>query len=177
MHIIKFFKENSKILTSFIVYQLGIDIFAAIVSFSSMKISQNLFLGSGIFCIFFYLFLVFTAANDEGARDSIRISSGRLSPMPLKGLWLGLAANSLNILLGIIVVITHYAGGKDIADAFKIITYFVQFIYGAVLTALEVNANPYFYLLIPIPAILVSCIFYYIGMRGILIIPEKKRKN
>ena len=176
MHIGKFIKENSKLISSLIVFQLGIDIFSAIVSLTTYSISEDFFLYSGIFSILFYLFLILTATNDEGAKDSVRISSGRISPMPLKGLYIALAANSLNILFAVIIIITHYAKLTQICDIFRVIAYFLQGMYGSIIT-LYAGANPFFYLIIPIPAIIVSGIFYYIGMKGKLLIPEKKRKN
>ena len=103
MPIVKFFKENSRIITSLISFQLGIDVFSAIVSLSTYKLSEKIFLYSGIFCVIFYLFLILTATNDEGAKDSVRISSGRTAPMPLKGLYISLIANSLNLLFAVII--------------------------------------------------------------------------
>lgn len=176
MPIVKFFKENSRIITSLISFQLGIDVFSAIVSLSTYNISEKVFLYSGIFCIVFYLFLILTATNDEGAKDSVRIASGRVAPMPLKGLFISLYANSVNLLFAVIIIIAHFAGAIQVRDAFKIIAYFLQGMYGPFLT-LFAGMNPFFYLLIPIPAIIVSTLFYYIGMRGVLLIPEKKRKN
>ena len=77
----KFFKQFSYDITKLFIYQVGMTVFGLILTFATIMSrngSRNTFtLIAGIFSACFYLYLVYAAVWDIGARDKIRIEAGR----------------------------------------------------------------------------------------------------
>ncbi len=170
----KFFsliKENSRIITSMIANQVGMTIFGLILSMATSG-NDTIFLISSLFAVALYMYLLYTLAWDTGAKDGIRISGGRMEPMPLKGLYLSLAANAVNIILGIAVVATAFPSDSEmvinIHNISKLISMFIQGMYGGIRWYFMPN-NPIFYILMPIPAIVICTLGYIMGTKEISI--------
>jgi hypothetical protein len=100
----RFFKDNLSIIIKLLVNQLGITIFSyflytAASAFANAEtkagewsIVNTIHVFVSIFSFLFYFVLVYYAMWEIGAKDKIRIDGGRLEPMPLKGLLLGVYA-------------------------------------------------------------------------------------
>lgn len=116
----RFLKDNSNTIVKMIVNQIGMLMFGIVLSLAT---SQNdvLMLCASIFSVCFYMVLLYTMSWDCGSNEKIKIDSHRLSYMPLKGLFMSLYANTLNILLGIAAIVGYYgASGYTIPDASKV---------------------------------------------------------
>ncbi len=108
-----FFKKNSYDMVRMVITQLGISVFALIMSFAFM--ATNIEKGSfwyivgnvaiSIFSTGFYYVLLYMSAWDWGAKDKIRIDAGRLSRNNCKVLLMGLIANAGNILIAWFAII------------------------------------------------------------------------
>ncbi len=167
------------------LYQFGLTLFGLVVSMATYSESNPrspLFLGAGIFSAIFYLYLIYTLVYELGQKDGIRIEAGKRKYKPLTGFWLALAANSLNILLGILSFI-----GKTVFDisgalwagqlygVVNAIAKFVQGMYVAILT-LIMDAS-YANLLTPIPGIIVCTLAYILGVKYCHGIKKPKKKE
>ena len=108
-----FFKKNSYDMVRMVITQLGISVFALIMSFAFM--ATNVEKGSfwyivgnvaiSIFSTGFYYVLLYMSAWDWGAKDKIRIDAGKLSRNNCKVLLMGLIANAGNILIACFAII------------------------------------------------------------------------
>ena len=108
-----FFKKNSYDMVRMVITQLGISVFALIMSFAFMatNVEKGSFwyiVGSVAISIFstgFYYVLLYMSAWDWGAKDKIRIDAGKLSRNNCKVLLMGLIANAGNILIALFAII------------------------------------------------------------------------
>lgn len=155
------------------LYQFGMTLFGLVVSmatFSKSNPTSPLFLGAGVFSALFYLYLIYMLVYELGQKDGIRIEAGKREYKPLTGFLLALAANSLNILLGVISFI-----GKTVFDingalwaeqlygVANTIAKFIQGMYVAVLT--PIKDVSFANLLTPIPALIVCTLAYILGVK------------
>lgn len=155
------------------LYQFGMTLFGLVVSMATRDPENPrspLFLCAGVFSALFYLYLVYSLVYELGQKDGIKIEAGKKEYKPLTGFWLALAANGLNILLGILSFI-----GKIIYDingamwagqlygVANAIAKFIQGMYVALMTLLmDVSfAN----LLTPIPGLIVCTVGYILGVK------------
>ncbi|MBQ8743228.1 MAG: hypothetical protein IJZ03_07650 [Clostridia bacterium] len=164
------------------LYQFGMTLFGLVVAMATRS-PKALFIACGIFSALFYLYLIYSLVYELGQKDGLRIEAGRRTYKPLTGFWLALAANSLNILLGILSFI-----GKTVFDAngaawaenlygiANAAAKFIQGMYVALLT-LIMDAS-YANLLTPIPGIIVCTVAYILGVKychGVRPPKEEKR--
>ena len=100
----KFLKENSYNIVKMLLNQLGIGILALVMTMATHQNDQLYFLTS-IFCIIFYLYLLYTMTYELGEKDKPAIDAGRKPFDKLKGLKISLAANAINIICGVMIAI------------------------------------------------------------------------
>lgn len=104
---LKFFKENLDNTLKLFVNQIAMTIFGLLLSAATFS-HKTLLLVTGILSALFYLYLLYTTAWDIGARDKIKVDGGRMKSMPLKGLYLALCANIINIVLAIVSTVCYF---------------------------------------------------------------------
>ena len=161
--------------------QIAMTVFSTMLSstFSSMK-KEGLVLASSIFSILFYLMLLYTVGWDIGARDKIRIDGGRMKPMPMKGFLIALGANTLNILLALLIGIgvmidTEWSNGMAVIC--NAIARLIEGMYLGVISILErtlfekpgVNISGvwWWFLIIVIPSLFTGWLSYFMGTRDL----------
>ena len=164
------------------LYQFGLTLFGLVVTMATRS-HKGLFIGSGVFSALFHLYLIYNLVYELGQKDGIRIEAGKREYKPLTGLWLALAANTLNILLGILVFVggtVFDANGSAVAgqihDVARVIAVFTQGMYNAAFNPI-IDQN-YVYLLTPIPGLIVCALAYILGVKfchGIL--PPKEKED
>ena len=103
----KFFKENSYNILKMLLNQLGIGILALVMTMATHQNDQLYFLTS-IFCIIFYLYLLYTMTYDLGEKDKPAIDAGRKPFDRFKGLKISLFANAINILCGVMIFVFSF---------------------------------------------------------------------
>ncbi len=103
----KFIKDNSYDIVKMGLNQLGIAMLAIIMTMATHQ-NDALFVITSILCIIFYLYLLYTMTYDIGQKDKPRLDGGRMEFKPLRGLWLAICANSVNILCGIMVAVFSF---------------------------------------------------------------------
>ena len=191
----KFLKENSYDIVRLYINQIGITIFSLLLYFSvvDLKNATTLMAIVSIFATLFLMALIYTASWEWGAKDKIRVDSGKVEPFKAKGALLGLYANSLNILFGAISVICAAIclGGGDalrsVEQIFTIIMTFTNAMYIGILelafSSLSSNEALYAFLkalgffLMPMLTVLATHVGYTFGSKNIRIIAIKKAKK
>ena len=181
---IKLLKENSYNIIRFFIFQVGITIFSLMLYFSVSVVDDamkpKIQLGISIFSIFFYLFLIYTASWEYGAKDKIRIDGGRMTKTPMKGAIMLIAANLLNFILALsctLLMGIYLSGGPEaLYTAFSIINMIMRLVasmYIGVINAVFQNIegdNLQFlfesigYFVIPFISVLTSHIAYTLGL-------------
>jgi hypothetical protein len=127
---------------------------------------------TSVFAILFYLFLIYIAAWEIGYKDKVSVSVGKKSYNPWKGALISLCANSVNFLFAIGITITRLSGAaKTLGAICQFCAGTAEGMYTGVLMN-EVGGTPlnnfwFMYFLIPLPAILVSGVAYYLGLKDV----------
>ena len=190
----KFIKENSYDIVKLIVNQVGITIFSLVLLFTAQganlpAIFKPLF---SVFSTLFYFALLYTVSWEFGAKDKIRIDSGRYNASKGKGLLLGLVANAFNILLGIISVVSMIihmmTNAQWLADMFGIANLIMRFLLAmyvgiiqSLTSALAGNVDflveSILYLVFPLVAAGVVGFGYFMGAKDLRIFSSSVKNN
>lgn len=190
----KFIKENSYDIVKLIVNQVGITIFSLVLLFTAQganlpAIFKPLF---SVFSTLFYFALLYTVSWEFGAKDKIRIDSGRYNASKGKGLLLGLVANAFNILLGIISVVSMIihmmTNAQWLADMFGIANLIMRFLLAmyvgiiqSLTSALAGNVDflveSILYLVFPLVAVGVVGFGYFMGAKDLRIFSSSVKNN
>ncbi len=125
----QFIKNNSYNIGRHIITQVGLLIFANVLSvaastFSKVQgaayASENAFnpllLGVSIFSVLFYMFLLYTMMWEQGAKDIIRIEAGRMKKDKLLGAKISFFANIPNLILWGLMLIGFVFGFTALAS-------------------------------------------------------------
>lgn len=193
----KFLKENSYDVVKLGINQIGIAIFSMVLYTAvgilddaalTMKIKVLL----SIFATLFYFVLLYTAVWDMGAKDKLRIDSGKLERKASKGALLALFANIFNIILAAFATLTIglYMLGKGDAwiSIFNVVNIILRLICSmylgllqGVFASFEADVNLYFllqsagYIVMPAFAILVTHFGYVMGLNEKKIFSQTKK--
>ncbi len=194
-----FFRDGFDTITKLLVTQLGMTMFGTMLVFSAYAVPgsvkrvdgkitgfNTLFLGVSVVAILLYLFILYTHIWDKGAKDRIKVDGGRMKKQVLKGLYLSLVANSLNIILGLVMCCTYYFfdfNGSPTLLTYQIygsansIARIIQGMYSGLILYISPTVKetpPYLFLLIVLPAVLVTSIGYYRGFNNQRLFKAKK---
>lgn len=184
---VKLIKENSNDIVKLLINQVGIAIFSLVLYTAVSAIEDEALVGRitvivSVFATLFYFALIYTAAWDFGARDKIRINSGKLERTRARGAFISLIANIPNFLLALLAVISmllFISGGSNAANsvfsAINLLVYFTNtMFFGAIqgiFAFLKNDADIYFlcqsvgYFVAPIFTVLVTHLGYELGLR------------
>ena len=105
MKLLNFIKTNSYDIFKMILNQVGISIFALIMTFATHQ-NNKLFIACGIIAVCVYLYLLYTMTYEIASKDKPAVDGGRKKPQYTKGFLISLCANALNIILCIALVIS-----------------------------------------------------------------------
>mgnify|MGYP004673530491 CR=1 FL=1 len=171
---LKYYKENSKIITKLILYQVGAAILGIIVTTAAVM-SEWLFLAAGIFSTVFYLVLLYSAMWEEGGRERIRIDGGRAEWKPWRGLFVSLMANIPNMILAFLIIFGNIFGSKSgpfawvfagsIGAVAAVIARFWEGMYLALIQTFS-PYNPIAFLLVILPSLAVCTAAYAMGIHN-----------
>lgn len=185
-----FFERYSYESVRLALNQIAISMFGFALAMTAGKAeSDPLLLWSSIGSILFYLVLTYGSAHRTGSGDRLSIQYGKIPFRPLTGLLLSLIANSVNLILAILITVGQYADLVGISDISRIIALLIQGMYQGVLATVSVggvtlNGLWWAYFLITIPAMLVATLGYIAGAKdfhmtkmGIPEYPESDRPS
>ena len=105
-----FFKDNSYEIVKLFINQIGITIFSLVLytaasSIEDAALFSKIRMALSVFAILFFYALLYTVAWDYGARDKIKIDSGKLVESKFGGLKMALFANLPNFLLAFLATL------------------------------------------------------------------------
>ena len=176
------YKKNGYQVIRLGLYQFGMTLFGLVVAMATST-SDTLVLWTGVFSALFYLYLVYSLVYELGQKDGIRIESGKRKYNPLRGFWLALAANSLNILLGILsfvgMTVYNASAAKWAGEMYGIantIAKFIQGMYVGILKTFLMDVS-FANLLTPIPGIIVCTVGYILGVKYCHGVKKPKEKT
>ncbi|MBR6782489.1 MAG: hypothetical protein IKM33_04755 [Clostridia bacterium] len=183
-----FFERYSYESVRLALNQIAISMFGFALAMTAGKAeSDPLLLWSSIGSILFYLILTYGTAHRTGSADRLSIQYGKIPFRPLMGLLLSLIANSLNLILAILITVGQLAGVDGMESIARIIALLIQGMYQGVLATVSVggvtlNGIWWSYFLITVPALLASTLGYIAGAKdfhitkmGIPEFPESDR--
>ncbi|MBO5010034.1 MAG: hypothetical protein J6D20_04980 [Clostridia bacterium] len=108
----KHIKSNSYEIVRLVINQVGISIFALVLYISmniagesSEELGFSLNLVASVFSILFYWALLYSVVWEIGAKDRIKIDSGKNENFPLKGALLSLVANVVNLVFAAVIIV------------------------------------------------------------------------
>ena len=167
-----FFERYSYDSVRMFLSQFAISMFGFALAMSALKTeSDTLLLWSSIASIVFYLALIYGNAWKTGASDKLSIEYGKIKFNPVRGLLVSLVANSLNLLLAVLIAIGTLFGLGGLEGIANAIALLIQGMYQGVLAVLKIdgvalNNMWWVYFLITVPAMLVSFVAYIAGAKN-----------
>ncbi len=170
--------------------QFAISVFGFALAMTATKADSNtLLLWSSIASIVFYLALIYGAAWKVGSQDRLSIEYGKIEFKPLRGLQVSLLANSVNLLMALLVTIGSLSGVAVLESIGRLIGLLIQGMYMGMMASLSIGGEVlnnlwWVYFLITVPAMLVSMVGYIAGAKnfhvtnmGIPELPESDRPS
>ena len=183
-----FFERYSYESVRLALNQIAISMFGFALAMTAAKAeSDPLLLWSSVGSILFYLILTYSTAHRTGSADRQSIHYGKIPFRPMTGLLLSLIANSVNLILAILITVGQYTDLVGISDVSRVIALLIQGMYQGVLATVFVGDTPlngiwWAYFLITVPALLMSTLGYIAGAKdfhitkmGIPEFPESDR--
>ncbi len=181
------FKNNLYEIVRLYINQIGITIFSLVlytaVGMIDGDISTKLKIAISVFGMVFYFFLLYTVMWENGAKDAIRIESGRMTLLRSKGFLMGVFANVPNFAVALICVFgqgMYMMTGNEVFNTlgavFNLIMRLFMSMYLGVLQGIFIgfaeNVNLYFllqsvgFVLLPFLAILATDFGYRMGLKN-----------
>lgn len=170
----EFLKKYSYSAVRLFVNQIAISIFGLVLAIACGRVENDtLKIVASCGAIIFYLFLLYAAMWETGSKDRFGISHEKFEGKPLTGLYIALIANSLNILLAVVIAVCSFAAeGTALHTARALCSVIALFIEGMYTGLLSIDLagvplNDYWlsYFVIIIPSLVVSAIAYYCGTK------------
>ena len=166
-----FFERYSYDCVRMLLNQVAISVFGFAMAVTSIQAkSDTLLLVTGIAAVIFYLSLTYGTAWKVGSGDKLSVEYGKRPYRPLMGLWVSLVANSINLILGILITIGALAGIGGLESIPRAIALLAQGMYMGILAPVEIggqaiNHTWWVFLLIHLPAMLISLVGYIAGVK------------
>jgi hypothetical protein len=172
---IKFIKDNSYLIFKMMVNQLGMMMFGMVLAMATTN-NDTLLLFTSVFAVLFYMTLLYMMSWEYGSKEKVRVEHDRLEYMPLKGFYMSLCANIVNILLAITLFIGYFNVTSMTAmqpewafNLYMVSRMFAMFIQAMYMGMISLYApyNPIAFILILLPAFISSAAGYYLGVKDI----------
>ncbi len=182
---LRFYKENSKIISKMFFSQLAIAILGLMLALATVA-NDTLLLFTSIFASLFYLYLIYSAAWEEGAQDKLRVDGGRAEYRPIKGLLISLTANIPNLVLAALAGIGYVLGRADFSIGWEwasamygFASVFARYLQAMYLGLIQRFApqNPLALFLIIVPTLFVAALAYFRGVRGKRLFKVSKKEE
>jgi len=196
----RFFKENSESIIRLLVNQIGITIFSFFL-YTALGAMQKdgesspiLFkILISVFCVLFYFVLIYTVVWEIGAKDKIRIDSGRAEKHTFRGMLLGIYANIPNFVItgiALLAIVLYLLGCGPVfytiyAVPNVISIFFISMYHGIIQgltnaitdTVIKDLMIGVYYFVIPAVSFLVTHFAYLMGLHDKRIFPTKSAKK
>lgn len=179
---LQYIRENMPVIRKLISNQFGAAFLAILLAFTSVRISETVYLITSILSVVFLLYLDYATLWEEGAKARIRVDGGREAYNSRNGLWMGLAASIPNLIFGVLTAVftllfqLTQAGWADFGSGTcAIIGRLWQGMYMGIIQCINPGGK-YILLLIPLPAILICFLAYRLGFANHRLFGGKGKK-
>ncbi len=183
----RFFVSHSYEVIRLFLNQIAMSVFGLILFGAALGLSDN---RSGVwtvlasvFAVAFYLYILFATVRDLGAKDNVKVESGREKYDSLKGIKLGLWAQVPNLLLVLLLwvgILISVCGAERVGDSVFALSYiavhsFLQAVYIGIVDVIlpdvlsnrgEMALAALVMLITSIPAIVACWLGYLAGVGG-----------
>lgn len=178
-----FFSKYGGVIGKIIINHIAMSIFGLMVCFPTVG-KPVLFWGACILAIGMYMFLMYMIMWELGAKEQVDIEYGRMKKDKLMGLKISLVANSLFIVISILIFILSFVVTDEpsgVNNVYSVLAasmqLFFQSIYMPIITVAYKANFTLICLLMTIPGILCCTLSYLAGVSGMkCIFPDKKKK-
>ena len=170
----EFLKKHSYNMMKMFLNQFAVAIFGLVLALATgMAENNTLQIVSSVASIVFYMFLLYAMTFEIGMKDKTSVDYGRTANKPLTGLYISLCANSINFLLAILITLGYLSSSpflSNLGGGAAVAALLLEGMYTGVL-AINVGGVPLNSLVWPffaiiVPALLISMIGYYFGLKG-----------
>ena len=181
-----FLKDRSYEIVKLFINQIAISVFGTAMAFATAGEGRTaLLVGTSIFSVLFYLFIIYVMMWEIGAKDSHKIEKKLPGHSPLTGLYMGLISSIPNFVVAGLITL----GLKTTVPLFTKIHIFVDVISGFTMkgmytgllaiplneaNTLQINDLWFVYFLIPLPLILTTFLAYFLGSKNFKLFGFKK---
>lgn len=179
-----FFKENSYTVVRLGLNQFGMAIFGLVVTMACVRITTNsesttLVALSGLLATLMYWFLLYSVCWTEGGSHRIRVDGGREEKRIYGGAILGLLANTVNLLLGIVYTVSYYIDSSAAIDVSNVLNAILRVFHSMYLGLLVAGnlTGPIPFLLIPLIGIGVCQVSYLLGYHQVNLFSIAKKSK
>ncbi len=195
MIMLPFLKERSYDIVKMFLYQIAIAVFGISLALATGSKSSSTELAgyqpatlqivTSIFSIAFYLFLICYLMWEIGAKDAGRISRGEAGASRLTGLYMGLAASSLNFLVAVCIMLgnllSHIPFFSNLGGGALLVGLLTEGMYMGLLAIrvgdIPLNSMWFMWFIIMLPMIVASTLSYFAGTKDFRFFKPKPPKN
>ena len=197
---VKRLKDNSYDIARLIINQIGIAIFAIVLYVAMATVGENsrelydmLKVASSVASTLFYWALIYTVMWEIGAKDRIKIDSGKAEDFKSKGFLIALLANLPNIILSSLAIIFKAVymifGIEAFNTAMLLVSTFMRFIASMYIGIISGICNPIEpsnledlaqsigYLIMPLLTVLVCHLAYTLGKNNFKFFATKNTRQ
>ena len=169
-----FFQKHSYNMMKMFLNQFAIAIFGLVLALATgMAENYTLQVVASIGSIVFYMFLLYAMTFEIGLKDKTSVDYGRCAAKPLTGLYISLCANSINFLMAVLILIGELSSNQflsNLGGSAAVAAVLLEGMYTGLL-AVDVGGVPLNSLIWPffaiiVPALLISTIGYFFGLKG-----------
>lgn len=177
----KFFVRYSYDAVKMFVDQLVLSVFGfSLATAAVLSKNDTLLWITSVGAIIFYMFMLYGVSWKMGDEDRKRIRRGESGGHALIGTLVSLLANSINLILAILIALGTLLGVAGLVDIPKLIALLIHAEYQGLLAYIPIGVDAagemialnnawWVYFLLPIPAMLTSTVGYLMGKAGILL--------
>lgn len=184
-----FWSENCYNVVKLFLNQIALSMLGFVMAMATQNAHIVLRVLVGVFCIVFYLWILYVMMYEMGQKDGIKIQSGRLHYAKYKGFWIAFLANIPNIIIGIlnfigglgyeIIGVTVKSWAAELYFVANAIGKVIQAVYLPLISA--ILNNEYWTLLVtPVFPIVVCMVAYRLGVKycdGFANVQKRKNQN
>ncbi len=183
----KIFSEKGSMIAKLIVYQIAMSIFGVMLAFAITALNVGLLLATGVFSALFYFALAGAALNEDGLRDNVSVTRDGSAANAFIGLKYALISFAPTLIITLLYAILCTLGVNN--SLTSILNIFIRFflsgmylsldtsLFSAGETVMAFSANGYSFLIYQVVSVIICGVFYYIGFKGINLLPKKKEDN
>ena len=164
------------------VTQLAISLFGLALAFAVPVNHAALRIGTSVFAVLFYLFLIYTRLWEIGYKDHNAFKRGERGLSRLEGVYMGLAANAINFIVAILILAGWLSANVTIdaiAGGATLVALLSEGMYIGILSSavngVTLNTVWFMYFVITLPMIVASAAGYLAGSHDFKLLGNSKK--